>query len=423
VQLKRTVSQMIGGLWGDEARGDSSDVLVARVADFDYPTLGIKAVETVRSVPPHLQSHRRLRSGDLLIEKSGGGDNQNVGRVVSWGSPDPAISSNFINVLRCAAGFDPRFLAYLHRSLYILGLAAACTKQTTGIQNLDLEAYLSAEVRLPELPRQKRIADSLDRECRRIREINIARVAQMSAIDALRQAWLDEAMAGAPTAGTIRLRDLLRSPPCYGVLVPRFSGEHGVPFIRVSDLSGLATRVLPTIAASQSVEYSRSIVAAGDVLISVVGSVDRSAIVPESLVGANVARAVARLQPADGVPPFFLWACTRTSQYREQARLFTSSDTAQPTLNMGDLSRFRLTAPRTVEERAAMERRLRDGFELSNKLAAETLHGEAALAEYQDALITEAVTGQLDLTRISDSQMEESLDRVRLGERPEVLAS
>jgi hypothetical protein len=87
------------------------------------------------------------------------------------------------------------------------------------------------------------------------------------------------------------------------------------------------------------------------------------------------------------------------------------------------LSRFRLTAPRTVEERAAMERRLRDGFELSNKLAAETLHGEAALAEYQDALITEAVTGQLDLTRISDSQMEESLDRVRLGERPEVLAS
>ena len=47
----------------------------------------------------------------------------------------------------------------------------------------------------------------------------------------------------------------------------------------------------------------------------------------------------------------------------------------------------------------------------------------AALAEYRDALITEAVTGQLDIARLSDTQMEESLDAVRQGERAEVLAS
>ena len=44
------------------------------------------------------------------------------------------------------------------------------------------------------------------------------------------------------------------------------------------------------------------------------------------------------------------------------------------------------------------------------------------LAEYRDSLITEAVTGHLDVTRLSEAQMDESLDAVRHGERPEVLA-
>jgi type I restriction enzyme, S subunit len=44
------------------------------------------------------------------------------------------------------------------------------------------------------------------------------------------------------------------------------------------------------------------------------------------------------------------------------------------------------------------------------------------LAEYRDALITEAVTGKLDVSRLSDALMEESLAAVREGEKPEVLS-
>ncbi len=45
------------------------------------------------------------------------------------------------------------------------------------------------------------------------------------------------------------------------------------------------------------------------------------------------------------------------------------------------------------------------------------------LAEYRDALITEAVTGQLDVTRLSDSQLDESAHAALEGERPEVLSA
>ena len=43
------------------------------------------------------------------------------------------------------------------------------------------------------------------------------------------------------------------------------------------------------------------------------------------------------------------------------------------------------------------------------------------LVSYRDALITEAVTGKLDVTRVSDSQMDESLAAVRENETPEIL--
>jgi type I restriction enzyme S subunit len=397
--------------------------------DGELPLLAVSIHRGVGRADPTATAgsadYKICRAGDIVLNR------MRAFQGALGVAPETGLVSPDYAVLRAIPGFSSRFLAYLLRSSWGIDQMASRIRGIGGTDsgnvrtpriNVDDLGEICAPI--PGIEEQRVIADFLDRECGRIADIKLARVAQMNAIAALEQSWLDEAMASAPTAGTIRLRDLLRSSPCYGVLVPRFSDEeHGVPFIRVTDLSGLPTRVLPTIAASQSVEYSRTVVSTGDVLVSVVGSVDRSAIVPDSLAGANIARAVARLQPAPGVSSFFLWACTRTSEYKEQALFFTSADTAQPTLNMGDLSSFRLIAPRTVAERVAIESRLRDGFEVSNRLAAETLRCQTALAEYRDALITEAVTGRLDAHRLSGAQLGESRDAVRLSERPEVHAS
>jgi hypothetical protein len=45
------------------------------------------------------------------------------------------------------------------------------------------------------------------------------------------------------------------------------------------------------------------------------------------------------------------------------------------------------------------------------------------LRAYRDALITEAVTGELDVMRLTETRMAESIEVVRLRERPEALAS
>jgi len=42
---------------------------------------------------------------------------------------------------------------------------------------------------------------------------------------------------------------------------------------------------------------------------------------------------------------------------------------------------------------------------------------------YRDALITEAVTGKLDVTRLSEQQMDESAHAAMEGEQPEVFSA
>lgn len=144
-RLKFLVDRPRGGVWGGEPGTDEVDVECYRVADFDrWGAIVAAEKPTVRSISRELLSQQALAAGDLLLEKSGGGEKQPVGFVAQFaGSQTPAICSNFIARLRPNQGFDTRSLTHLFASLYDLGLTQPFIKQTTGIQNLDVDAFLS----------------------------------------------------------------------------------------------------------------------------------------------------------------------------------------------------------------------------------------------------------------------------------------
>ena len=95
---------------------------------------------TIRSVEPPQRAGRELHPGDLLIEKSGGGDKQIVGAVMYYSHGLPAVSSNFIGRITTTKDDDPKFWTYVHAMLYAGRLTYPAIKQTTGIQNLDTSA-------------------------------------------------------------------------------------------------------------------------------------------------------------------------------------------------------------------------------------------------------------------------------------------
>lgn len=161
-RVRCSVEAYFNGIWGDDPNG-SDDLVCIRVADFDRTRRRVRLTEpTVRAVVPAERIRRQLKKGDLLIEKSGGGDLQPVGIVILYDHTVEAVCSNFIARMQVASHYNPRFLVYLHSHLYSIRLNVRSIKQTTGIQNLDISSYLRELVAFPSHTEQTAIVHFLD---------------------------------------------------------------------------------------------------------------------------------------------------------------------------------------------------------------------------------------------------------------------
>ena len=140
-RLKRSVVSCNSGVWGDEPDG-VNDIRCVRVTDFNRTALCVASTDlTWRSIPPDQRRGRVLLKGDLLIEKSGGGNQQPVGAVMCYDHCDEAVCSNFIARMTTAECFDSRYLAYLH-SIYHSRVNTRSMQNEPDSESR-LEAYLS----------------------------------------------------------------------------------------------------------------------------------------------------------------------------------------------------------------------------------------------------------------------------------------
>jgi type I restriction enzyme S subunit len=148
------------GEWGYEPQGDDGDYFVLRSTNFtkdghlDYSNV------VVRHIPEAKRSRCTLKAGDILLEKSGGGPDQAVGRVAIFeGDSNQRFGyANFIERLCVADNFDTKFVMFRLLQSYRDGLTVRYEQQTTGIRNLKLRDFLSEKVSTPPLPQQRKIA-------------------------------------------------------------------------------------------------------------------------------------------------------------------------------------------------------------------------------------------------------------------------
>ena len=109
-------------------------------------------------------SKKSLKWGDIIIERSGGGPEQPVGRVVFFDLNDGIYCfSNFTSRLRV---IDKSTICPTYLFLYLLyfhdsGQTRKLQKRTTGIRNLIFGDYKESRIPLPPLPEQHAIAHVL----------------------------------------------------------------------------------------------------------------------------------------------------------------------------------------------------------------------------------------------------------------------
>jgi restriction endonuclease S subunit len=148
------------GLWTGK-KPPFKTVTVIRNTNFtesgkiDYSNVAVLEVEKKQF------DQRKLIKGDIVIERSGGGPKQPVGRVVYFDKKDGDFSfSNFTSRIRVInEELDTKFVFYYLMYFYEAGNTFEMQAQTTGIRNLDFTKYKnSVRVPLITLPEQRRIA-------------------------------------------------------------------------------------------------------------------------------------------------------------------------------------------------------------------------------------------------------------------------
>lgn len=158
------LTQFINGLWKGE-KPPFLQVGVIRNTNFTKEGTLDDADIAYLDVEVKKYQKRRLQFGDLILEKSGGGPKQPVGRVVLFDKKEGDFSfSNFTAAIRVV---DPNALdsAFLHKYLhwvYVSGRTEAMQSHSTGIRNLNGDAYKAIPIAYPPLPEQRRIVAILD---------------------------------------------------------------------------------------------------------------------------------------------------------------------------------------------------------------------------------------------------------------------
>jgi type I restriction enzyme, S subunit len=283
---------------------------------------------------------------------------------------------------------------------------------------INLTATAARKITLPPIQEQEIITGFLDRETARIDALVAKKEQLIALLQERRTALITRAItkgldpnapmkdSGFDWVGDIPehwvvrpLKHFLRMPLAYGVLKPdKYDGVDGVRLIRILDVEAGHVREeqLDVISPEQSKEYGRTIVKTGDLVVSVVGTIGRAFIVPPSLAGANLSRALARIQLKPSLEPPFLEYSLASASFLSFVELIPAG-TAQKVLNLEELDQYPLAAPLGVRDQQQIVQRLNEETEAISALIRRVRSAIDCLKELRTALISEAVTGKIDV--------------------------
>jgi type I restriction enzyme S subunit len=380
---------------------DESPVRLCNYTDVYYRSSIATDQEFMRATASSSQvSTFRLRAGDVLVTKdSETADDIGVAAYVESSALDLVCGYHLAIIRPDPAALDSRFLYWFICSTPAREqMSVAATGVTRyGLRSGDLG---SITLPVPVLHRQVAIARYLDRETKRIDALVSAKRRLLERI-AERYVSTIESQIWNTQLRLVPLKHLVdvARPIMYGIVLPGPDVGDGVPIVKGGDVA--AKRLSPDLLSKTTPEiespYARARLRAGDLLFAIRGGIGDVAIVPSELMGANITQDVARIAPIHDVDPEWLTFVLETSSVKRQVAERTTGATIRG-LNIWDLARIMvpLTSIKRHREDLGVLLPMRDRYlSLRQNLRRQI----TLLAEHRQALITAAVTGELDIAK------------------------
>ena len=326
-----------------------------------YPVYGSNGIVGHHHVP--------LTAGPtIVVGRKGSYGEINVSGVSCW----PIDTTYFID-----SSCTDEHLGWLGYRMAHLGLNRM--NRAAAVPGLNRDDAYRQELLLPPIDEQRRIAAILDRAD----ELRAKRRAARTHLDSLTQSIFLEMFGdpsenpfGWPMRPLIDLIDPDR-PLTYGILMPGPHQPDGVPYVRVTDMTegAVAHATVRRTTTAISATYRRSVLRAGDVLLSIRGHVGRMALIPPELDGANITQDSARLAVV-GADSRYLMECLRTEGTQRWMQRRTKG-VAVRGINLGDVKRMPIPVPVVARQHA---------FALKHRAVEAAIHAARQQAGDLDAL-------------------------------------
>ncbi|MEV4736663.1 MULTISPECIES: restriction endonuclease subunit S [unclassified Microbacterium] len=400
-ELIATSAEWIGVVptwWAIEPLGRWFHERKSTVSDADYVPLSV----TMQGIVPQLanvaktenNANRKLvRKGDFAI-------NSRSDRKGSAGVSELDGSVSVITTVLKPRGLDPRFTHHLLRSrpfqeeFYRWGHGIVDDLWSTKWSDMK-----SIKIPVPSESEQRAIADYLDRETSQI-DAFIAKNEELIALLTERRASSIVELIGRHE--TIPLKRLVSSkrPLTYGILQCGEPVENGIPYIGPSDLPGEGVspvlpslrRTTPEIAAA----YRRSVLAGGDIVVSIGPAFGRVGLLSDDLAGANLTQDTVRVATMPGKVDAHYLVWVLSSRIADDFWDCKILGATFRRLNLGTLGETPIPLP-SIDEQQRIAGMIDDAVAKIDTAIGVAKQAVELARERRAALISAAVTGKINV--------------------------
>ncbi|CPH57367.1 type I restriction enzyme specificity protein [Burkholderia pseudomallei] len=407
LRLKQVLTEQLS--YGANAAAeddDRSNPRFIRITDLNED--GALREETFKSLPPSTAKPYMLRSGDLLLARSGA----TVGKsFIYWQEMGPACYAGYLIRARLDKNKClPKYCWFITQSQYYWGFIGETSIQAT-IQNVSGERYANLWLALPSIDEQQAIVVFLEAESARIQALIEKKIRFIELLREKRQAIITHAVtkgldpnvpmkdSGVEWLGEVPehwtvLSFQRRVYIAEGQVNPEEQPYADMMLIAPNHIESGTGRLLYTeTAAEQMAESGKYLCREGDVIYSKIRPALRKACIApaDCLCSAD-------MYPLRGdeslLNHYLLWFLL--SEPFSAFAVLEADRVAMPKINRESLNALKLALP-PVEEQEQISRMLTRATTRIDALVEKTERSIELLKEHRSALITAAVTGQIDL--------------------------
>ncbi|MCL6452185.1 MAG: restriction endonuclease subunit S [Alicyclobacillus sp.] len=371
-------------------------------------------------IADYASGYTYFRDGDVLLAKITPCFENGKTALVHGLKNGIGFGSTEFHVLRAKDNMSPLYLSYVVRSHILRSHGEASMIGAAGQKRVP-ESFLSEfKQPFPPLEEQKAIASFLDTETAKLDQLVEKKKRLIELLQEKRQALITQAVtkgldpnvpmkdSGIPWLGEVpahwdivkisRVAVSIQTGPFGSQLHAEDYVDDGIPVINPSHLidGDIAPDPTCTVSPATKQRLIRHELMRGDIVFARRGEIGRCALVTESAQGFLCGTGCFRLRlNSQIVDPAFVAFSFSTPWIRDWL-LIQSVGSTMDNLNTGILAGTPLLVP-PVSEQLSIVQRIREISKTINQATSRLEHQVVLLREYRQALITAAVTGQIDV--------------------------